>query len=185
MKKIFKGLSVLVASTALCAGIATATACSGGYNGEYIGSYHYNAWGMEYGMMVKVHVENNIITKVEDITNTDLSKQSGKVKDPTDETKLIEKDSDVTWVVVSDSWEKKATWNNDAAWLLQQYEGKSVAEVLDIKVFIQTSGCPYNEVNANNKPTNPQIAESGLMISGATQGSGRLMLAVQDALKNK
>ena len=37
MKKVFKGLSVLVASTALCAGIATASACSGGYNGEYIG----------------------------------------------------------------------------------------------------------------------------------------------------
>lgn len=38
MKKIFKALSILAASTALCAGVAMATGCSG-YNGKYEGEY--------------------------------------------------------------------------------------------------------------------------------------------------
>lgn len=180
MKKVFKGLGILAASTALCVGIGATAGCSGGYNGEYIGSYHYNSWGHEYGMMVKVTVENNIITKVEDITNTDLEKQSGKVKNEAGE--LVEQASGVTWVVVSDSWTNKDVWNENAAWLLQQYEGMSVTDVKNTKVFIQSSGCPYNLVDKNNNPRNPQLAESGLVITGASQGSGRCLLAIQDAL---
>ena len=180
MKKVFKGLSVLVASTALCAGIATASACSGGYNGTYYGEYHYMSQYGVYGMVVEVTVENNIITKVEDITNTDLEKQSGKVKNEAGE--LVEQASGVTWVVVSDSWTNKDVWNENAAWLLQQYEGMSVTDIKNTKVFIQSSGCPYNLVDKNNNPRNPQLAESGLVITGASQGSGRCLLAIQDAL---
>lgn len=39
MKKIFKALSILAASTALCAGVAMATGCSG-YNGNTKVSIH-------------------------------------------------------------------------------------------------------------------------------------------------
>ena len=79
MKKIFKALAISAASVAMVAGIATATACSGGYNGVYEGSYSYtNAYGATYGMRVEVTVENNIITKVRDLTNTDLEKQDNK-----------------------------------------------------------------------------------------------------------
>ncbi len=75
MKKIFKALAISVASLAMVAGIATATACSGGYNGTYTGSYHYtNGRGATYGMVVEVTVENNIITKIKDITNTEATK---------------------------------------------------------------------------------------------------------------
>ncbi len=164
MKKIFKGLAILVASTALCAGIATATACSGGYNGTYEGDYHYDNWGHTYGMKVRVTVENNIITKVEDI-------------------------SPENYIVVSDPIEGTGwttdtvnNWKDNEAWLLQQYKGMAVSDVLDIEVYIKDSGEPYEKVNANNEARNPNLVASGLLISGATQGSGRLLLAVQDAL---
>ena len=119
MKKIFKALSILAASTALCAGVAMATGCSG-YNGKYEGEYSYVSWGHTYGMSVEVTVENNIITKVVDTTAV--------------------KHSD--WVVVSNPptpespWndEAKANWVNNEAWLLQKYEGLSVTEVIEKKV---------------------------------------------------
>ena len=70
--------------------------------------------------------------------------------------------------------------------------GLSVSEVLDIKVFYNSgysvdangnlvvdssvAGEPYS------KDYNDAFVQSGLLISGSTQGSGRLILAVQDAL---
>lgn len=186
MKKIFKALAISVASLAMVAGIATATACSGGYNGTYTGSYHYtNGHGATYGMVVEVTVENNIITKVKDITNTEA-------------TKGIQNNE--TWTVVSPAgnwgWGKdeNENWVNNASWLLQQYEGKSAAEILDIKVFYDSGFVKEGEawVRDPSLPGEPykvdknvQLNESGLLISGATQGSGRLLLAVQDALLSK
>jgi len=167
MKKIFKGLAILVASTALCAGIATATACSGGYNGTYEGDYHYVInYGVDltYGMKVKVTVENNIITKVEDIS-------------PENYITVSDANPDYGWTESS-----VANWNDSEAWLLQQYEGKAVSDVLAIKVYITKTGEPYKVTDDNNQARNPQLAASGLLVSGATQGSGRLLLAVQDAL---
>ncbi len=162
MKKIFKALSILAASTALCAGVAMATGCSG-YNGKYEGEYSYVSWGHTYGMSVEVTVENNIITKVVDTTAV--------------------KHSD--WVVVSNPptpespWndEAKANWVNNEAWLLQKYEGLSVTEVIEKKVYIQGNGVPYEAAK------NPDMSD--VMITGATQGSGRLLLAVQRALGKK
>ena len=257
MKKIFKVAAVAAASTALCAGIGIATGCSAGYNGKYEGSYSYtNKYGATYGMRVEVTVENNIITNVRDITNTDLSKQGGIVKDWTTG-KSSYKESGVAWTLVSDGWSKyfsknyarllykgsetgdssleadslyykvigegdavtyekwdtdkkpvvpieqtkggygwtdssEQNWTDHEAWLLQQYVGLSVSEVLDIKVFYNSgysvdangnlvvdssvAGEPYS------KDYNDAFVQSGLLISGSTQGSGRLILAVQDAL---
>lgn len=189
MKKIFKGLSILVASTALCGGIAMATACDSGYNGTYTGEYHYENYGQYYGMVVEVTVENNIITGVKDITNTEAAK-----KDYQDNNEFH---------VVSPGWEtySKGTenegqeapayykwtdadaknWSDYENWLLQQYVGWSVADVLAVDVFYDGKGQPY----ATKGGYNAELASSGLLIANATQGSGRLMLAVQDALSNK
>ncbi len=259
MKKIFKALAISAASVAMVAGIATATACSGGYNGVYEGSYHYtNEYGATYGMRVEVTVENNIITKVKDITNLDLDKQGGIAKkwDATVNANVYElKDSGVTWTTVSEGWSKyflkspwvlytaeeagttgsglyyketdktsgtvtyhewdgktvvpiektkggygwtdsnEKTWNDHISWLLQQYEGWSVADVLDISVYTKY-GYSVNSEDAtklvidNNvtgepygKDYNGALASSNLLITGSTQGSGRLILAIQDALK--
>lgn len=203
MKKVFKGLSILVASTALCAGIATASACSGGYNGTYEGDYHYtNDYGVVYGMKVKVTVENNIITKVEDVTNGDYVTVSpgwvnkyvadynaASATDKADTSKFPVVPNVSGWGLTNEAdiaalapdyygWTNanEGNWNNYEAWLLQKYEGMAVADVLDMKVYIKTSGEPYSS-DKND------FGE--LIITGSTQGSGRLLLAVQDALKNK
>ena len=201
MKKVFKGLSILVASTALCAGIATASACSGGYNGEYIGHYCYaNQYNAVYGMVVKVSVENNIITKVEDITHSygdgegfsctynkfvvdwaaggPQRDEHGEWKHTDEEITTYNKD----WHVVSDAqgdWTEDArlNWPKKETWLLQQYEGKAVADVLDIKVYYNEVGEPYS------KDDNSALLSSGLLVTNSTQGSGRVLLAVQNALK--
>ena len=77
-------------------------------------------------------------------------------------------DSDYT--EVTDSWEDKDIWINNLDSLLAAYDGKTVAEIFDVDVT----------VDGNGQPT--AVSDSDLMISGATQGSGRLMLAVQNAL---
>ncbi len=189
MKKIFKGLSVLVAATALCAGVATATACSGGYNGTYYGEYHYMSQYGVYGMVVEVTVENNIITGVKDITNTDDSYAVSVQKDANGNAQK--------WTVVSNAnpdygWTENSVsnWTNNESWLLQQYNGKAVADILEISVFTDyawkldgsakepgTMGQPYNADH------NAELQSSGLLITNSTQGSGRLLLAVQNALK--
>lgn len=180
MKKVFKGLAVLAASTALCAGIGVAAGCSGGKNGTYVGSYNYvNDHKANYGIMVKVTVKNNVITKVVDITNTDLSKQGGWSKD---ENKMV--DSGIEWTTVSAAmpaygWTDEAVknWTDNECWLLQQYEGLTVKEVKNMDVNIKNNGEPYN------KDKNGGFND--LLITGSTQGSGRVLLAVKNALGEK
>ena len=205
MKKTFKALAIAAAATAVCAGISiAATGCSTGKNGTYNGEYHYVNWGNTYGMAVEVKVENNIITKITDVTNTDNAYAKSV---------QVDKDGNaVEWHTVSAGWEdyfKTAAWlhpegwkdgddipspadvnfsyswtNADAAnwttyenWLLQQYVGWSVADILDISVY-HNNGEPY----ATKGGYNAELLQSGLLISSATQGSGRLLLAVQNAL---
>ena len=221
MKKIFKALAITAATAAMGTGIALASGCAGG-NGTYTGEYHY--WGEHggnYGMMVEVTVENNIITKIVDVTNKDTSKQSGW-KEEGD--KVVAVASGVEWTPVSTPWEtyfevtgglpayswayggdefnamtdaekiayilenpvsyyqwtqeNVDKWNKYENWLLQQYIGWSVADVNAIQVFYNDFGEPYGVTGGYNA----NLDQSGLYISGATQGSGRLILAIQNAL---
>lgn len=200
MKKFFKAIAILCASTALCAGIGIAAGCSGGKDGTYIGHYSYaNEYNAVYGMVVKVTVKNNIIQKIEDVTHTYGNGEAfsctynkvvvdwtagGPQRDEHGAWKLTgEQDTKYNkdWHVVSDpqgDWSEKAklNWLTKENWLLQQYEGKSVADVLAVKVFYDENGEPYS------KDDNSDFASSGLVLTGATQGSGRLLIAVQNAL---
>lgn len=84
--------------------------------------------------------------------------------------KLVDSD----YIVASDSyatWDRN-TWSNGADELLAKYEGKTVSEVLAITVSTAESGQPESGQ-----------ALGGLKVTGSTQSSGRLLLAVQDALK--
>ena len=200
MKKIFKGIAVLAATAAVGTGVAFAAGC-GGTDGEYIGHYCYaNEYNAVYGMVVKVTVKNNIIEKVEDVTHT---YGEGKAYSCTytpvvidwsaggpqrDEHGAWKRSGEAVtvyneaWHAVSDpgsGWEAsdKVNWLNKESWLLQQYEGWSVADILDIKVFYDENGEPYSQAD------NAAFTASGLVIANSTQGSGRLLLAVQDALK--
>ncbi len=78
-------------------------------------------------------------------------------------------DSDYT--VVSDGWSEKAIWNDGIAKYLESFKDMKVADVLNASV----------EVNKNGEPQKNGV--SGVdIITGATQGSGRLVLAIQNAL---
>ena len=186
MKKIFKGIAILVATAAVGTGVAFAAGC-GGTDGTYHGEYHYmGAHGSVYGMVVEVTVKNNVITKVKNLTNSDdayaKEVQEGK-----------------TWTFVSAAmpdygWDKDsvANWTSHENWLMQQYEGRSVADILDIKVFTdygyKSDGDNgwIQDYGSMGEPCkvdfNVELQESGLLIANATQGSGRVLLAVQDAL---
>ncbi len=76
---------------------------------------------------------------------------------------------DSSYVSVTDSWENKAVWNDGIEAYLASFSGMKVADVLAAKVTTDVKGQPS--------------AVSGLdIITGATQGTGRLILAIQNAL---
>ncbi|MDE6597412.1 MAG: hypothetical protein K2K60_02095 [Clostridia bacterium] len=187
MKKIFKGLAILAASTAVCAGIGLAAGCSDNSNGTYHGEYHYmGSHGSVYGIVVEVTVKNNIITKVKNLTNSDDAYA-----------KSVQKDA--TWTFVSSAmpdygWTDKAVenWTSHENWLLQQYEGRSVKDILNLNVYTDYAyksdgnGGWTQDYGTLGEPCsvdfNGELKDSGLLISGATQGSGRVALAVKNAL---
>ena len=70
-------------------------------------------------------------------------------------------------------------WKNNIKPLLQAYEGRTVSEILAMQVAVSEAGAP---LSANAEGFNAY--DSALIISGATMGSGRVLLAVQDAVKN-
>lgn len=81
-------------------------------------------------------------------------------------------DSDYTLTTSADyGFADSVKWDNGVNALLDTYADRSVASVLDQKVT----------VGADSVPT--AVDNSAFVVSGATQSSGRLLLAVQDALK--
>lgn len=148
MNKMKKAIIGLAVGAVAALGVVGFAAC-GSSEQTVEGEYHYaNAWdetAPDYGIKVKVTVKDNKITKVE----------------------IVESD----YVEVTDSWEDKATWNDNIDDLLAAYKGKTVDEVKKASVTLEDS-----------VPT--AVGDEDLLITGATQGSGRLILAVQDALEN-
>ena len=77
-------------------------------------------------------------------------------------------------------------------WLLQQYEGRAVADVLALNVYTDYAykadgnGGYIQDYGTMGEPCavdhNAELKDSGLIITGATQGSGRVALAVKNAL---
>lgn len=195
MKKIFKALAITAASAAMCVGVAAATGCNGG-NGTYYGEYHYmGAHGSVYGIVVEVTVENNIIKKVKNLTNTDNEYAESVQKDANGKAQ--------SWTFVSPAmpdwgWTTNAVsnWTSHENWLFQQYENRAVADVLAVSVYTDyaykaVTGADGSVTYVQDYGTlgepcivdyNVELQESGLLISGATQGSGRVLLAVQNAL---
>lgn len=125
------------------------------YNGEY----SYTQYGTNYGVKVAVTVDDdNEIEKVR-ILGSDFV----EVSEP------------------GGNWtqENYDNWKNKLASLLKEYEGKKVSEVLAMKVAVGEDKAPLAKDDDGFT-----AYDSDLLISGATLGSGRLLLAVQDALKN-
>ncbi|MDE5942765.1 MAG: FMN-binding protein [Clostridia bacterium] len=152
MKKIFKVLSLLAISAVVCLGIVAFAACSKDSGTTYEGEYQYTSNGNNYGIKVAVTVDDKETV-----------------------TKVAILDSDyveVTPALPQYGWEQSNVdnWNNNINTLLGKYTGKTVVELLAIEVEVEDS-----------VPVDGQTFD-GLVITGATQGSGRLLLAVQNAL---
>ncbi len=120
------------------------------------GEYHYNSWGTEYGIKAKVVVKDGVV--------------QGVAKIPSD------------YVDVSspmNAWTQNDVnqWNNGLYDLTTQYRGKSVSYLLEQTVAVKESGEPVAKIGEGF------IAyDNNLIMTGATIGSGRLLLAVQNAL---
>lgn len=66
---------------------------------------------------------------------------------------------------------KRQVWTDGLNGLLNAYKGKTVADILAVTVGLD-----------GQEPTT--VSESSVKLTGCTQGSGRLVLAVQNALEN-
>lgn len=116
------------------------------------GEMHYNDYGTEYGVRVNVQVKDGVIKRVE------IAK------------------SDYVIASTADSGWDSSEWDKGLAALLASYNGKSVEEILG-KEVAKNGEKPLVKGDEGFKNYGDEF-----IISGATLGSGRLLLAVQDAL---
>lgn len=154
MKKLFKAF-LLVAVVACCAVAVAFAGCGDKTTGTtYEGEYHYNSHNNEYGFVVKVTVDGDKITKVENITG-DKYVSCSAVNENLDWTQA-----------------KVDNWNNNLNALLKAYEGKTVAEIK----------AATGSIKGVEDATENKLSDSALVITDATQGSVRVLKAVQNAL---
>lgn len=154
MKKLFKAF-LLVAVVACCAVAVAFAGCGDKTTGTtYEGEYHYNSNNNEYGFVVKVTVDGDKITKVENITG-DKYVSCSAVNENLDWTQA-----------------KVDNWNNNLNALLKAYEGKTVAEIK----------AATGSIKGVEDATENKLSDSALVITDATQGSVRVLKAVQNAL---
>lgn len=148
MKRFLKAWLVSV----LAAGISVAalgfSACA--KTQSYFGEYHYESWGTDYGVRVKVEIQSD--PKGDRIRSVQIEESD--------------------YVEVTESWAGKTVWDEGLDNLLRSYRGRTIAEVLLTDVSVEDSGEPDG------------VSDNGYVIAGATVGSGRLLLAVQNALMN-
>ena len=166
MKKILVLALAIVMAFSVVALVACGTEET--VEGEYKYANTYNDTGDTpvlddyYGCKVTVTVKNGVITNV-------------VVADDTD--KLFN---------LSAGWTDKAKWQNASKAMIDSFVGLKVEDVKNIKVAKAASGAPDTKVEGKtitDVPAGLKVVESDGH-TGATQSSGRLILAVQNALSN-
>lgn len=157
MKKLLKTISLAIAVAALSVCAFTFAACSENeeVSKTYNGEYHYDNYGTEYGVKVAVTVKGDTIEKVEIVSS--------------DYVEISEANDDWGWTAAN-----IAVYTDGKSDLLASYEGKKVSDVKAATASIKG----VNDAEEN------VVSDSDLLISGATQCSARLLLAVQNALEN-
>lgn len=118
------------------------------------GEMHYNNYGTEYGIKVNVEVQGDRIKKVT-VADSDYKDASDAMGD----------------------WNPQV-WNDGLDGLLASYRGRYVSDVLAKKVETNAKGEPLTTNDAGFNDFGDDY-----IITGATMGSGRLLIAVQNALK--
>ena len=121
----------------------------------YFGQHHYTSYGHEYGIAVNVTVKGDDIIKVEKVASGYMECSAA----------------------TNENWgeDQVANWNNNIDGLLAKYADKSVTEVK----------AATGAIKGQAEATADSLSDKDLLITGATQGSVRVLKAVQDALNNK
>lgn len=122
------------------------------------GEYQYTSWGTNYGVKVKVFLKDDTIVRVV-IVDSDYVEVSAAMGDWTEE--------------------DRQNYFDNRQTLLDSYAGRSVSEILAATVTFEED---YQ--TGQPGPVPGGVSDSSLLITGATQCSGRLLLAVQNALAN-
>lgn len=120
------------------------------------GEVSYTEWGTNYGIKVNVEVQ--------------ASSKGDRIRKVT----VIESDL----VDATEGWNGKEKWDKELDNLLLAYRGEYVADVLAKEVTVNDNGAPVDSSSSNYIDFGEDF-----IISGATIGSARLLLAVQNALK--
>ena len=154
MKKLIVIALAVVMALSL---VLVLTACDSEktYDGEYSYAHPYGVEGKTYGAKVHVTVKGGVITKV-----------------------TVDADTE-DFFNLTDSWteEGKTNWNTHQDEFLKSFEGLTVEEVKAIKVACNEKGVP-EENGITKMPTDWNY------VTGCTQSSGRIILAIQNALKD-
>ena len=156
MKKFAKVLGVLALSTTLCVGAAAFAGCTPAEE-EAKETTHTG----EYHY-VNAWGGNDYGVRV-------------KVTVKGDTISKVEIVENEDYVVVTSTWGDRAKWDTGIEGLLKAYEGKKVADVK----------AATGSIEKVDGATENKISDSSVLITGATQGSVRLLKAVQNALNDE
>ncbi len=151
-----KKLSKLIFILAMTAATACTCALAGCSQKQTVtGEISYTQYGTNYGIRVSVEV------------------QSDKGGDRISKVTVLDSD-----FVEASEWEGKEDWDKNLDTLLLAYRGEYVADILAKKVAVDGDGAPLGSDTEG-------FVDFGkdFITTGATVGSGRLLLAIQDALK--
>ncbi|MCM1042878.1 MAG: FMN-binding protein [Corallococcus sp.] len=155
---------VLMLALVLAFSAVALCACGGGKDGTAEGEYSYFAWDYtankpgttnKYGCKVTVTVEEGKITQI-------------KIAEDTD-----------TYYNLSANWGDKDTWTNGANAFTQGFVNMTPADVMKIKV---ATAAADDAENRTPKGQPSGITGCDTYVTGATQSSGRFVLALQNAL---
>lgn len=156
MKKSVKLFTALLLSAACGTGAALISGCVKKQN--VTGEYSYTNWGTEYGVKVNVEVQTD--------------KKGDRIR------KVTVSDSDLVDASPAMNGWDPTVWEENLQNLLNSYRGQYVVDVLAKEVVTKDDGAPLVKGDKGFVSYG-----SDVIITGATLGSGRLLLAVQDALQ--
>lgn len=162
MKGMKKALIGLALGAVAALGVVGFAACDTVITGEAEGEYHYaNPWDSkspDYGVKVKVVVEEDIIQSVT----------------------IVESD----YVQASATWTDRDNYLAQEAELLSRYKGLDVDDVMKIKVGISTNPQGQPLTQDEDGFVALKAGKTDLLLGDATQSSARIVLAVQNAIEN-
>lgn len=147
-------MAIVVAALTVMACVAMVACGETTYSGEY---KYENPYALGSGNYYGVAV--------------DVTVSGGKI------TKVVCKDETDTLHNITPTWANHDTAAAGLADYLKKFEGVKVSDVKAIEVSKNDKGVPNTDDAA-------KTAQGDLLYSGATQTSGRIILAVQDALKD-